>query len=125
MSFLPSASRRYLTERAIAFQEVEDGPQRGVLLNSFPLPPGRFQAASADILILLPQGFPDACPDMFYASPRLLLLNGAVPRATEVNIVFGGVTWQRWSRHSGEWRSGVDGLHTMIKRVEQALENAA
>lgn len=125
MSFLPSHSRRYLAERALQFQEVECSGQRGVILNGFALPAGKFQAASADVLILLPPGFPDACPDMFYVSPQLVLANGLAPRATQVMHQFNGVMWQRWSRHNNEWRNGVDGLWTMVKRVEAALEAAA
>jgi hypothetical protein len=35
-----------------------------------------------------------------------------------------GHNWQRWSRHNNSWRPGVDGLHTMIKRIEHALAKA-
>lgn len=125
MSFLPSHSKRYLEDRAIAFREVEDGATRGVILNGFKLPVGKFQTATADILIILPPGFPDVRPDMFFANPRLVLASGQMARATSGICSFAGVTWQQWSRHNDEWRPGVDNLWTMIKRVEEALEAAA
>ena len=63
---------------------------------------------------------------MFYAHSRLVLAaTGGQPRCTEAVEVFDGLSWQRWSRHSSEWRAGQDGLWTMIKRVEWALEVAA
>lgn len=126
MTFLPSRDRAYLASRGIAAREVDEGGRRGVILSGFPLPQGRYQAASADILILLPPGYPDCAPDMFYAHPRLVLAaTGGQPRCTEAVEVFDGLSWQRWSRHSSEWRLGQDGLWTMIKRVELALEVAA
>ncbi len=77
-------------------------------------------------MILLPPGYPDCAPDMFYCLPWLnLAATGGEPRATQVRQMFQGRSWQRWSRHNHEWRPGVDGLHTMVKRVERALAEAA
>lgn len=126
MSVLPSRDRRYLETRGIAFREVEERGQKGVVLTDFPLPPGKFQVARANILIVLPPVYPDAPPDMFYATPHLLLVTGnRAPRATEAQLTFGAQTWKRWSRHNDQWRPGSDGLWTMIKRIEAALELAA
>jgi hypothetical protein len=76
-------------------------------------------------LIILPPGYPDAAPDMFYTSPRLTLADtGREPRAANVTHDFAGRAWQRWSRHSNSWRPGIDGLQTMIARVRRALEEA-
>lgn len=126
MSILPSKDRRYLVSRGIAYREVEHGGQKGVVLTDFPLPDGKFQVSLADILIVLPPGYPDTPPDMFYAVPHLLLVAGnRAPRATQARLNFEGQHWQRWSRHNNQWRPGSDGLWTMLKRVESALEVAA
>lgn len=126
MALLPSADRRYLEDRGVAFDEVEDRGRKAVVLKAFPLPDGTFQVDSADVLIQLPPGYPDACPDMFWTSPCLVLAaSGREPRATQVRETFAGIQWQRWSRHSSDWRPGADGLRTMLKRVERALEVAA
>lgn len=126
MSILPSKDRRYLASRDIAYREVEQGGQKGVVLTDFPLPDGKFQVTRADILIVLPPGYPDMPPDMFYAVPHLLLMAGnRAPRATEARLNFEGRNWQRWSRHNNQWRPGSDGLWTMLKRIESALEVAA
>ena len=126
MDFLPSRCRRYLVDRSIAFQEIDDGAQKGVVLSGMSLPAGRFDAPSADILILLPAGYPDNPPDMFYAKPWLKLSSSrSYPKAADRSFNFAGQSWQRWSRHNNSWRPGVDGIWTMLKRVETALAEAA
>lgn len=125
MAVLPIKDRRYLVQRNVCFEEL-DQPQKAVVLRDFDLPPERFNATNADFLILLPASYPDCAPDMFYAMPWLRLArSGTYPRAADVAHDFGGQSWQRWSRHSADWRPGVDGIWTMIKRVEAALAVAA
>lgn len=126
MTFLPSRDRRYIEGRGITYREVEDGNQKGIILENFPLPCGKYQVPQADILIILPAAYPDTAPDMFYAVPHLTLVSAQKePRQTQARLNFNGQNWQRWSRHNKEWRPGVDGLWTMIKRIEAALEAAA
>lgn len=123
---LPMKCRKYLAERGLAYDEIEEGGQRGIVLRAMRLPVGRFDAATADILILLPPGYPDVAPDMFYAMPWLKLAATATyARCADVPFAFACQTWQRWSRHSNEWRPGRDGIWTMLKRIEAALEKAA
>jgi len=126
MSVLPMKCRRYLTERGIAFEEVADGGQKAVILRAFTLPPARFDTPTADILILLPAGYPDSPPDMFHAFPWISLISiGRYPKAADHPVLFAGQNWQRWSRHNNAWRAGVDGIWTMLKRIQTALEEAA
>ena len=125
MAILPLKDRRYLTERGIQFEEV-DGPPKALVLQGYELPPQRFDAANADVLILLPAAYPDCAPDMFYAVPWLKLVgSNSYPKAADQPMDFGGKSWQRWSRHNDAWRPGVDGIWTMLKRVDTALEVAA
>lgn len=126
MSFLPSKDREYLAEKGITYEEVQEGGKKAVILRARPLPNGRFDALQADILIELPPGYPDAPPDMFYLLPWVKLTNGSkYPRAADQPHAFKGQTWQRWSRHCQDWRPGADGIWTMLKRVENALKEAA
>lgn len=126
MGFLPPDDRNYLTSKGIAFEEVEDGLQKGIILRGHQLPLGRFDSTSADILIMLPAGYPDVAPDMFYTMPWVKLVpEGRYPRAADQSVTFAGQNWQRWSRHNQEWRGGVDGIWTMLKRIENALAVAA
>jgi hypothetical protein len=126
VAVLPIKCRRYLLDRGIAFEEMEEGGQKALVLRSFLLPPGRFDAWAADILILLPAGYPDNPPDMFHALPWLRLVSSnSYPKAADQPVTFMGQAWQRWSRHNNTWRSGIDGIWTMVKRVETALMEAA
>jgi hypothetical protein len=126
VSFLPAADRDYLVAKQIVFEEIEDGGRKGVILKSRRLPRGRFDAAAADILIILPPGYPDIAPDMFHLLPWVkLVAGGRYPSKADCSVAFAGHNWQRWSRHNNEWRPGVDGIWTMVKRVEDALEKAA
>lgn len=126
MAVLPSHCRRYLSERGVAFEELEEGGYKALVLKRFGLPTGRFDAPSADILILLPAGYPDNPPDMFYTMPWLRLApSNRYPIRADQPFDFRQHRWQRWSRHNTQWRPGVDGIWTMLKRVETALERAA
>lgn len=124
--FLPEKDREYLESKGFDYVEQEDGGHKGLILKGHPLPEGRFDVDRADILILLPPGYPDAPPDMFYLLPWAKLVNGGrYPRRADQPFQFIGQTWQRWSRHNREWRPGVDGIWTMLKRVGFALQEAA
>ena len=126
LTVLPPADRAHLKARGIDYEAVSDGGQTAVILKAFLLPPGKFDHAAADILILLPAGYPDALVDMFYCEPWLRLAAlGRYPKAADAAHVFAGRTWQRWSRHNGSWRPGIDGIHTVIARIQRALDDAA
>ena len=126
MATLPIKCRDYIEGRGLVVDEVEENGQKGVVLRQFSLPAGRFDESNADILIMLPSAYPDVAPDMFYAVPWLRLVESKnYPRAADCPFSFVGKTWQRWSRHNNTWRPGVDGIWTMIKRVEAALAEAA
>ena len=126
MSFLPPEDREYLQEKGILFEEHEEGGQKAVILKARCLPAGRFDVPTADVLILLPPGYPDAAPNMFYLLPWVKIANrDQYPRKADQPHNFNGQRWQRWSRHSKDWRLGADGIWTMLKRIENALEVAA
>lgn len=125
MAFLPSKDRRYLLERGFVFEEVTSGQTNGLVFPNWMLPDGHFDIAATSLLIILPGGYPDLAPDMFFTNPWIKL-NAAqrYARCADQPHQFNGVNWQRWSRHNNEWRRGVDGIWTMLKRVEHALEEA-
>ena len=122
---LPQEDREYLEAHGIMFEEHVEGGSRGIILKARDLPAGRFDTVSADILILLPGSYPDCAPDMFYLTPWVRLAAGGYPRAADQPHQFLGQRWQWWSRHNTAWRPGVDGIWTMLRRIERALEIAA
>ena len=122
---LPSKDQTYLSGHGYAFEVLTEGGHTGVVLKELLLPAGKFNFETADVLILLPRGYPDCPPDMFYVSPKLVLAGtGQIPKACTAEHPFGGRVWQRWSRHNNAWRPGVDGLQTMVARVQTALAGA-
>lgn len=124
--FLPEKDLEYLVTKGIVFEKLDADGKKAVILKGRTVPLGRFDGDVVDVLILLPPGYPDVAPDMFYLFPWLRLLPGKTfPKATDQPMDFAGRRWQRWSRHNNEWRPGIDGLWTMIKRVDHALESAA
>lgn len=127
--FLPEFDRDYLLEKEYNFEErIEPVTERkGLIIRNWMLPSGKFNIRSSDLLILIPKGYPEVRPDMWFFNPIILLASSNRPaRRTEVNIPFDGETWQRWSRHypANEWRSGTDGIHTFLKKIQTALETA-
>ena len=122
---LPEKDRIYLKERGIQYEIKVSHNQTGIILTSYKLPQRKFDCVSTDILILLPPGYPDVSPDMFYCYPWLRHYETkGFPIAADVNFSFDNKNWQRWSRHNKEWRIGKDGIRTMIKRIDRALEEA-
>jgi hypothetical protein len=126
MSLLPSSDAAYLGQKGIAYDEVEENGQKAIVFRAYGLPAARFDSSRADILIILPPGYPDVAPDMFYLLPwvRLAAVN-RYPNAADQPFSFKGQIWQRWSRHNNEWRPNVDGIWTMLKRIDAALQVAA
>lgn len=125
MAILPSRDRKYLEERAIAFEEFS-GPPKVVIFRGYPIRGSRLNQTEADILVELPGNYPDARTDMFYVLPWLTLLaGGRYPAAADQPYDFGGQRWQRWSRHAEQWRPGIDGIWTTLRRIDAALEVAA
>lgn len=126
--FLPEFDREYLTTKGYEFREEQENNRKGLIINNWTLPDNIFQTEKANLLIFLPDGYPDVPPDMFYFSPALLLKpSNRFARATEAMEPFIKISWQRWSRHLGgeKWRKGVDGIHTYLKRVDEALKVAS
>ena len=127
MSFLPERDRDYLKEKGYEYQEYAEGNQRGIILKNWPLPANKFTLDKVDLLVLIPVGYPDNRLDMFYNSPDVhLKQEQKTARAADHPLQFNSIHWQRWSRHlAGDaWRPGIDGIHTFIQAIQQALVEA-
>lgn len=127
-SFLPLRDKSFLNGKGFSYREVNDGAQKGIVIDNFPVyPQGKFTADTVSLLILLPIGYPDIAPDMFYTIPTLRFIQtNTLPAQADYMFSSFGTIWQRWSRHStpDAWRPGIDGLQSYLQRVLTAL-NAA
>jgi len=125
--FLPINDRLYLDSKGYQYKEINDGPLNGLIIDKFPLKNGKFSINESSLLILIPQGYPDVPPDMFYFSPELhLSSSNSFPVQANVFVDHFQIKWQRWSRHAdaSTWRPGIDGIYSYIQRVKTALNNA-
>ena len=125
MSHLPRRCRKYLTDKGFTFSEPSDNGTAAVVIDPWQQPPGRSDHDHVALLLLLPNGYPDAAPDMFYVHPWIKLRGTSNwPAAASVSLQFVGTNWQRWSRHWSDWRPGIDGIQTWLLKVRHALEIA-
>ena len=123
---LPPSDSVFLADRGIAHSITVEGEMTCVVFPNWLVPPG-FDRDSADLLVRLPNGYPDVPPDMWWFSPGIKLVNGRVAQATEATERHVGRDWQRWSRHfqAGQWRSGIDGLESYLALIRHELARSA
>lgn len=123
--WLPARDQRFIESNGLEVECVEQANQKALIIRNFEMPAGKFKIDRSDILILLPPAYPDVPPDMFYADPWIRLLTpDRCPNEADQPHQFGDRNWQRWSRHSSEWRPGTDGLRSHVRRIRTALETA-
>jgi hypothetical protein len=110
------------------YGEIEVGPtMTWVLVKRFPLPPG-WSKREAQILVLLPPGYPTTPPDNFFADNDLRLADGRLPTNASSDQRQVGRTWLQFSHHveANEWRPSVEllrghNLLTFLLAVELRL----
>lgn len=99
----------------------EGSGKYGLLIEGFGIPDG-FAQSSADLMVLIPVGYPASPLDMFYLDPPLSKLNGRDAGALSIEEHFAR-RWQRWSRHY-PWHPGENDLAQHIEYVWNELEVA-
>ena len=112
---------RYLQGKQFEFQVIQDSSGLNVIITNFAFPT-HYTPATGSLLIILPAGYPNANPDMFWTIPDVKLQSGAWPQACAEHEQHAGMLWQRWSRHFQiPWRPNVDGLHTFVACIKKEL----
>ncbi|MEN6489234.1 MAG: E2/UBC family protein [Smithella sp.] len=113
---LPKPDVDCLIEKGYEFEVNQLDGNIHVIIDAFGFP--AYSPNQASILLILPAGYPNAKPDMFWTYPDVKLKDGRWPAACEVHQDFHGKSWQRWSRHSpAPWRPGVDCLRNYLTMV--------
>lgn len=132
VSFLPVEDLEYLENKDYVFEQIEEldkagRKKMGLIIREYPLPKGKYQVDAVDILVIIPMGYNDVNPDMFFCHPHLKLTStGSEPQNTNGRVQFDGINWQQWSRHSNtgnDWRKGIDGIKSHLRKVDNALLN--
>ncbi|HEY9277000.1 MAG TPA: E2/UBC family protein [Methylotenera sp.] len=127
----------YSKLEAMNLKYKEDNDKRFLVFLDFQLKPGLYQINSCDILVVIPETYPNAGNDMFWTNPRLQRTDGMVipgtipadqPEANRDVRIFEGKIYERWSRHwnSGNqlWRAGKDEISTIVNRLTYVLANS-
>jgi hypothetical protein len=120
MPIIPRGDDDYLKERAFNYQLKQIGSEVHLVITNWEFPPA-YSPRSADLLIRIPAGYPLSQLDMFWTTPDIKLASGGWPQAADVHETHDGQNWQRWSRHTQEWRAGVDNLRTFITAVTMEI----
>lgn len=122
---LRPADAAWLDGHEYQYSVIENAAGTHLVIRDLPLPSG-LQPDAIDVLIVLPPGFADVGPDMFWCQPAVSRSSGVVIAGTETRQQFFGQDWQRWSRHiGGSWRPGIDNLATYVAYVRRALAESA
>jgi Prokaryotic E2 family E/Multiubiquitin len=120
---LASHDVEYLDALGLPWETIRD--PAGVLLlaiSGWKLPAG-YNVHTAQIALVIPQGYPDTQIDMAFFLPGLARSDGkAINNLSFVNWTFG--RFQQWSRHrtpAHPWRSGIDDVSTHLSLVDDWL----
>ncbi len=119
----PAEDIEYLDSHYLGqwYKLSEENEKYALLITEFQIPEG-YEQKIADLMILMPAGYPGVGLDMFYFDPSLHKLNNKDPGSLSIEEHFGR-SWQRWSRHY-EWIPGEHGLCQHIEYVRNELEIA-
>jgi hypothetical protein len=109
-----------LEDGLLRIEIIEDSDFVNVVFKDF-LIGAPFNLSASDLLIRVPRAYPDTGPDMFWASPNLLLADGRVPRGGESMETHAGRSWRRFSWHQASWRPTSDNLHSHLEFVRKRL----
>ena len=94
--------------------------KKALLIKDLRLPNG-FDPKMADLMVLIPSGYPGSALDMFYFDPHLKRLDGSEIHALAEESHFERL-WQRWSRHY-QWEAGKDSLVGHVEFVKRQLHD--
>jgi hypothetical protein len=122
---LAAADIAALRERGLGFEVRVEGTTVCIVIRDWPLP-GGFDRETVDVLIRLPNLWPETKPDMFWVSPVLRLTRtGSPAEAADHRERYLEREWQRWSRHINDsWDGGRDDLGSFLAIIGLQLAKA-
>lgn len=116
---IPEIDRDFLQEKEFVYQLIPFSGGVYLVIQNYPFPEA-YTPREADLLVVLPAGYPNAPVDMFFTRPNVLLVNGNWPLNSAAQAIYNNQPWQQWSRHI-QWRIGVDNLRTFFAAVKKEL----
>jgi hypothetical protein len=95
-----------------------DGPNLSVVEVPEILLPAGWSATVTTVWFAVPNGYPAAQPDCFWAEPTLRLATGALPQNSGLQglpVIGAPGLWFSW--HLSAWRPGRDGLVSYVRFI--------
>ena len=118
---LHEIDRDFLAEKNLKYIVMQLGADTHVIVKDFDFP-AAYMKRKDNLMFILQAGYPNANLDMFWTEPVVKLANGNWPVNANQHALYGGVSWQRWSRHfQTAWRQGVDNLRTFVATIRKEL----
>jgi hypothetical protein len=114
----------YLEAKGWSYTSHENERPPLLVIHDYKLPPG-FSHERVELLIEIPESYPDAKLDMFWIFPIVTLANGAAPPQSQERRQFDNKLWQRFSRHLNNWRPESDSLQTYLVWIHNHLVHDA
>lgn len=121
---------RYLDVNHPNWETIVCEADRVLLLYDFSVPNG-YTVRSNTAAIIIPMNYPTQELDMVYFYPGLVRSDGQTIRQADVQVVFDGMPYQRWSRHYTitRWKPDEDSVATHVMAIRdwliRALESGA
>ena len=109
-----------LRASGLTVSTFSNGNGWNVVVESYKLPVDLYDQPTVDILIQIPEAYPQAKLDMFWLYPTTRLASGELAKRTEHMESHLDRKWQRWSRHYA-WDPQRHSLLTHFEAIEQAL----
>jgi hypothetical protein len=122
---LPEADEEYLAAKAISYQLLPGASEVFFIAKDLAVSPTKWDRAQTDLMLRIPNGYPNAGLDMFWVDPPLQLRTGGYPVSADRFEDHAGRRWQRFSRHlATPWRPGVDGIGSFLALVLAELRGS-
>lgn len=116
---LPEIDRDFLEEKEFSFELIPFPAGLYLIIKNYEFPDA-YTPKNANVLIVVPSGYPNAPIDMFFTIPDVKRVDGNWPIACEAHVKHNNILWQQWSRHIA-WRIGVDNLRTYFSAIKKEL----
>lgn len=120
MNELPEIDIEFLEEKGYKYQLVAYQAGIYLIVQNFDFPEA-YNTQVADVMIMIPAGYPNSPLDMFWTYPSIKLKDGNWPAASAHHETHNGQSWQRWSRHI-EWRPNIDNLRSFFSSMRNEID---
>lgn len=122
---LPEADEQYLAAKGISYELLPGASEVFFVAKNLAVSATKYDRAQTDLMLRIPNGYPNAGLDMFWVDPPLQLQTGGYPVSADRFEDYAGRRWQRFSRHlATAWRPGVDGMGSFLALVLAELRGS-